>query len=464
MSGDHNAVSTSALSVFDADNILETAYAYYNSGFMMLPRINVYSSEETGPLEFEDTERTVTQLDRVIGNYSFSMFNNSAPETEYYDKLAGRADITIKTGNLLVKPLYVPPGTKITLNLGACGNVVHNNPATNANIVFYGGLCLDNSTKGNIDWNGAGFVPGDTTTCYKCSETLLANNDVQTKCPPPLVLQSNVTAQRFDVGALAKEALDKVGISLTKENAYIGTASGSFFAPCGTCALTFTEFDQKEDGNLAIITGGKVEADLPADVTGINDYLLKYSCLQPIEEDRIKFIFHQGSINEETRYLTNYQPGMPKCDELVDQYCQNPMNIDTDECICYKELDAIVNRFGVTEIPYPVQCLGGCADNPKAYKRGSWAKQNCNVTVCTKFADLTGSQLISEGVTDLVCDGQSFVVSNNQPIVNYVQESPINGITQTTEWVLISIGILYFVLFVTWVGLYLYKKFGSRNS
>lgn len=466
---DKNGHAVAGFTVFDSENIMETMYAHYNNGFMMLPRINV-DTKVVLPGGITDTTRTVTQLDRVIGDYSFSMFSNTSPYGTYYSDLATDfGGVGVYLGSLQVQDLQLPPATKVTLSLGACGNVSHQKPNEDKGntAVFYAGLCLDTTTPGNDKFNGASYAGGDTTDpCYKCSDTLLPNdNGVKPVCPSPLQLTAPPSnSVTIDVTTQVVTALNKVeGVDVGKDAVYIGVAHGDDEEGCGTCSFPYGGGNVSNVGNIGIVTGAKVESNLPDDVNSMNDYLLKYSCLKSVQEDRIKFIFKEGTIDEETRYLTNYQPGMPRCDELVNVYCNNPQNIDKDECICYKELDEIVDRFGVSEVPYPVQCLGGCADNPKAYKRGSWADQKCNIEVCTKFAELTGSQLVSQGVTDLICDGKSLVVGNNQPVVNYVQLSPINGITTTTEWVLISIGILYFVLFVTWVGLYLYKKFGPKT-
>ena len=291
--------------------------------------------------------------------------------------------------------------------------------------------------------------------CQNCEPAMIT----KVQCPLPTVEYANTIGHSINIESIVRGTLSSTGIPINTGNVFLGNVLPDISGVsdvCGTCSIWPKGVKTgQNDGNIGIVSELRAEYDFPENIHTFEDFLLRKSCMEQVESERISFRSENGQI----RYLTNYQPGTEQCDRLVQAYCMDGENINDPQCVCFKEEQDYLSRFGQTPIPFPVQCLGKCADDPDAYKLGRWIDQDCDVEICADLVSINGNSIISAGDTSIVCDGNTYIVDPNvAPPDVFVTETPITGISAGTEYILISIGTVYLILFFAWIALYIRSK------
>lgn len=470
--------------VFSPTEILETSYNLMNQGLPVTPKLLVHLPGWKYFIKDQPDPATgVNRLTEFFAQYRVTAYDVNGhdptdpaatvnPMFEKLDPSPTDFDIPLP---MELRDLVIPPACDVRFKISACGNAVRYFKATDTQVNMYGGLCYEKnlpvvgSFKGMVQDGSLKLYEGKDV-CQTCLESMSPNSSLAAVvCPAPQVVTTSLQSQVLDVKTMVQNALGQADANgnagITVGNVYLANVynqpkPGDPAVPCGTCSIMPFEYLKE---NVGMVHEIEVRQKLPDDVNNMNEFLLKYSCFPTQDSQRISFNFGTED-NLDVRYLTNYLPGTPACDTLARAYCQNAGNINQDECVCYKELNAYVAQFGRTPVAFPIRCVGGCADNPKAYHEGQWKDQECNVEVCVDFFSLNGNSVITEGSTNIICSGQAYSVSQATPITRKVEETPIRGLTKTSQYVLISLGVIFFVLLIMWLAVYIQNRINKRNS
>jgi len=427
--------------IYDVNNIEETAYTLMNAGIPVMPFIYVGN---TAKFCYTPPSLISNPYTANIANVSGNSYVDSNINSEMWAAVANVP---------LITKAFIPPGTKITYSASACGNVeVISVEDPTKNVRAYSGLCYRNGAA-YVGSSLLGF--GEAAQCIQPK----AHMPDPVACPIALTLTGNNVGEMVDLSSNATHVLNAGGITMPDNRMYLGKIILYEDLPalfsCGTCAGGPEGINLLDPAlpNVGIIDSMYADYHFPDGIDTFQDYLLQYSCMEQEESARIQVA---------GRGLSKYQPGTETCDNLVSVFCSDAQNAEDVRCVCFQEEAKYLATFGDTPIPFPVQCLGQCATNPKAYRKGTWEDQGCNVQICADLVNLNGNSIVNAGVSEIVCDGNSYIVDPDvTPHDTYVTLTPITGMSDTTEYILISIGAIYLLIFVIWAALYIRMKLSS---
>ena len=154
--------------------------------------------------------------------------------------------------------------------------------------------------------------------------------------------------------------------------------------------------------------------------------------------------------------LDNYLPSQEPCDSLVATWCKEAANANKPECACFRQQELLNQQFPDFPVPLSPACFGGCVET-KAYKTKQFLDQQCNETICSQIVELIGNSISEQGVQELVCDNQVYVIGTSPSIPTVIPNpnpnlgSPVNN---PTLYVIIAMGALIFAVVIIFLALY----------
>lgn len=178
------------------------------------------------------------------------------------------------------------------------------------------------------------------------------------------------------------------------------------------------------------------------------NFLIEHACLGNTSLQTVI------KVNGQT--LDNYLPSQQPCDGLVEAWCKEATNANKAECACFRQQELLNQEFPDFPVPLSPACFGGCVE-AKAYKTKQFLDQQCNETICSQIVELIGNSISEQGVQELVCDNQTYVVGSSPGLPTVIPDpdpnlgSPVNN---PTLYVIIAMGALIFIVVIIFIALY----------
>ncbi len=279
-----------------------------------------------------------------------------------------------------------------------------------------------------------GFPAGDPIASIE----LIAYQSVRSPIDNMVCPQTGTYFQSCSCLANQDEATNDI---FGQEGDNCGVSSTNGRNVCGMCNLSFGP--DKTCACLGEPTLGGSIGTFTLNFADDNDNVITW--------DELQTIWCTTGLTIASIPIRRYSNGSPACDDLMRKVCSNTAELTANpalllRCGCILEQKRLEAVFA--GINLPSQCFTSvCSLSNDNVYRTRQQLEGCSARLCTQLLQVHGSNILAEGVQQVVCNGElfnltSFSASTDDTNVPFVSQVPANAYNA------INLGPLFYISLV----------------